>query len=100
MNVKKLIIVLLVVNILLCGCTVTRYIAPTLPTFTPILPERPELLELPAGAEIPEEVNINLILLMGYAEKLEIALDNWELFYNELATIYKNDRAGNGEVSK
>lgn len=100
MNVKKLIIVLLVVNILLCGCTVTRYISPKLPAYSPILPDRPELLELPAGAEIPEEVNINLILLMGYAEKLEIALDNWELFYNELATIYKNDRAKTGEVSK
>ena len=100
MNVKKLIIVLLVVNILLCGCTVTRYIAPTLPAYNPILPDRPELLELPAGEDIPEEVNINLVLLMGYAEKLEIALDNWELFYNELATIYKNDRAGNGKVSK
>lgn len=98
MKVRKLIIVLLVVNILLCGCQFTRYIKPKLPAYNPILPDRPELLELPAGADIPEEVNINTILLMGYAEKLEIALDNWELFYNELATVYENDSAKTGEI--
>lgn len=98
MKVRKLIIILLIVNILLCGCEVTRYITPKLPAYNPILPDRPELLELPAGADIPEEVNINLVLLMGYAEKLEIALDNWELFYNELATVYQDDSAKTGEI--
>ena len=91
MKVGKLIIVLIIVNLALCSCQSVKYISPELPAYSPAIPNRPELLEVPAGADIPEEVNINLILLMGYAEKLEIALESWERYYNELAKVYKHE---------
>lgn len=91
MKTGKLIILLLCMNLLLFSCETTKYITPELPGYNPTIPDRPELLEIPEGYEIPEEVNINQILLMGYAEKLEISLENWERFYNELTKLYKND---------
>ena len=83
---------LIILFILLVSCTTAPvYIKPALPAYDLILPERPELLEVNENIELPQEVNINQLLLMAYAEKLEIIIDSWRGFYNELTTIYSND---------
>lgn len=85
---------LTILFIFLVGCkTAPVYIKPALPVYDPILPERPELLEISENINLPQEVNINQLLLMAYAEKLEILLENWRKFYSELSTIYSNDDA-------
>lgn len=89
---RKIAILLLSLLILTACATKVVYIAPDLPAYSPIVPERPELEEIPETAEIPAEVNINLALVMGYAEKLEAVIDSWEVFYNDLCGIYKSYR--------
>ena len=89
---RKIAILLLSLLILTACATKVVYIAPDLPEFSPIVPERPELEEIPETAEIPAEVNINLALIMGYAEKLEAVIGSWEVFYNDLCGIYQGDR--------
>ena len=85
---------LIILFILLVGCkTAPVYIKPALPVYDPILPDRPELLEISENINLPQEVNINQLLLMTYAEKLEILLENWRKFYSELSTIYSKDDA-------
>ena len=85
---------LIILFIFLVGCkTAPVYIKPALPAYDPIIPERPELLEISENVNLPQEVNINQLLLMAYAEKLEILLENWRKFYSELSTIYPNDDA-------
>ena len=84
--------IILICLVTLVGCaTKPVYIKPALPAYHPALPERPELLELPEDTELPQAVNINQLLLMGYAEKLEIIVDGWGDFYNELRAIYTDD---------
>ena len=91
-KMKRALVIILF--ILLVGCkTAPVYIKPALPTYDPIIPERPELLEISENVNLPQEVNINQLLLMAYAEKLEILLENWRKFYSELSTIYPNDNA-------
>lgn len=87
---KKAVVIILVVSLLM-GCTSVKCITPSLPEFAPVVPERPELLEIPEGTETPKEANINLVLLVGYAESLENVVESWERFYSELTKLYKND---------
>lgn len=89
---RKIAILLLSLLTLTACATKVVYIAPDLPAYSPIVPERPELEEIPETAEIPAEVNINLALIIGYAEKLEAVIDSWEVFYNDLCGIYQSDR--------
>ena len=85
---------ILICLVFLVGCaTKPVYIKPALPAYHPALPERPELVELPEDIELPQAVNINQLLLMGYAEKLEIIIDGWGAFYNELRAIYTDEYA-------
>lgn len=87
-------IIFLICLVTLVGCaTAPVYIKPALPAYHPALPERPELVELPEDMELPQAVNINQLLLMGYAEKLEIIIDGWGDFYNELRAIYTDEYA-------
>lgn len=93
MTMKRAIILICLV-LLVVGCaTKPVYIKPALPAYHPALPERPELVELPEDTELPQAVNINQLLLMGYAEKLEIIIDGWGDFYNELREIYTDEYA-------
>ena len=89
---RKIAILLLSLLTLTACTTKVVYIAPELPAYSPIVPERPELEEIPETAEIPAEGNINLALVMGYAEKLEAVIDSWEVFYNDLCGIYTSYR--------
>ena len=89
---RKIAILLLSLLTLTACATKVVYIAPELPEYSPIVPERPELEEIPETAEIPAEVNINLALIIGYAEKLEAVIDSWEVFYNDLCGIYQGYR--------
>ena len=89
---RKVAILLLSLITLTACATKVVYIAPELPEYSPIVPERPELEEIPESAMIPAEVNTNLALVMGYAEKLEAVIDSWEVFYNDLCGIYKSYR--------
>ena len=88
---KKALIIFLAL-FLITGCETVRYITPAVPDYKPVLPERPELYEIEETADIPKEVNINTVLLMGYAESLEMIIENWERFYNELTKLYQVDR--------
>lgn len=87
-KMKKAVVIILLI-FLLIGCKSVEYITPSLPEFSPFIPERPELLEIPKESGIPKEVNINLVLLMGYAESLENVIESWEQFYNELTNLYQ-----------
>lgn len=87
-KMKKAVVIILLI-FLLIGCKSVEYITPSLPEFSPVIPERPELLEIPKESEIPKEANINLVLLMGYAESLENVIESWERFYNELTNLYQ-----------
>lgn len=91
-KVRKIVVVLFAVLSFSACTTKTIYIAPDLPAFSPIVPERPELEEIPEDAAIPAAVNINFDLVAGYAEKLETVIDSWEAFYNELKRVYQADR--------
>lgn len=96
-KMKKALLFILV-SLLFIGCTTPVYIKPALPAYNPTMPERPELLEIDGTIEIPQEININQLLLMAYAEKLEIIIEGWESFYNELKTIYSNDNAAEKQI--
>ena len=85
---KKAVVIILVI-FLLIGCKSVEYINPYLPEFAPVVPVRPELLEIPEETEIPKEANINLVLLMGYSKSLENVIESWERFYNELTKLYQ-----------
>lgn len=85
---KKAVVIILVI-FLLIGCKSVEYITPSLPEFAPVVPDRPELLEIPEGTETLKEANINLVLLVGYAESLENVIDSWERFYSELKNLYQ-----------
>ena len=87
-KMKKAVVIILLI-FLLIGCKSVEYITPSLPEFSPVIPERPELLETPKESEIPKEANINLVLLLGYAESLENVIESWEQFYNELTNLYQ-----------
>lgn len=89
----KRITIALILLLSLTACESVKYIAPALPDYSPVIPNRPELYAIDETLEIPKEINMNLVLLMGYCESLENVIDNWSVFYNELKTIYKNDNA-------
>lgn len=73
------------------GCRTVEYVSPSLPSFRPVVPERPELYELDETAEIPKEVNLNTVLLMGYAEGLENVILSWQVFYDNLRELYPKE---------
>lgn len=71
------------------GCESVRHITPELPSYDPVVPERPILMEI--DEEVPTEVTKNLVMLVSYAEKLEIVCQGWERFYAGLREIYNDD---------
>lgn len=73
------------------SCRTVEYVSPTLPSFRPTVPDRPELYELDETAEIPKEVNLNTVLLMGYAEGLENVILSWQTFYDNLRELYPKE---------
>lgn len=80
---KMLVLCILIV---LCGCQSTEYIAPNLPDFDPVRPQRP-VLETVEG-EVPYEAVVNTIRLMEYARGMETYSDSWETFYTQLQEDY------------
>lgn len=65
--------------LILMGCKTVEYVPVVpemhLPALDAVYPERPELLELPAGTTVHENININLVRLIGYIEKMESYAD-------------------------
>lgn len=66
----------------LASCTTSRYVQADLPDYEPAIPERPVLTI--TEDPVPEAVNENMALLMGYARELEAYGKAWRDFYEEL----------------
>ena len=67
---------------ILTSCETVHYITPDLPEYSITMPEKPTLRQV--DDEIPNEVVLNTLDLMFYAEKLEIIVNGWEQFYQGL----------------
>lgn len=81
----KIIFLLLFV---LVSCETVTYIAPDLPTFEPVRPQRPQLEEV--TGEVPEGAIINTVRLMEYSRELEVYSNAWENYYNKLREEFEN----------
>lgn len=79
---KKFLIMILLTLGILTSCETVHYITPDLPEYSIQLPEKPSLRQV--DEEIPNEVVLNTLDLMFYAEKLEIIVNGWEQFYQGL----------------
>lgn len=55
-----------------------------LPSFEPVRPDRPVLLEVEDGSQLPVSVKENTVLLTCYIEELEAYADGWEAYYEEI----------------
>ena len=55
-----------------------------LPSFEPVRPNRPVLLEVEDGSQLPVSVKENTVLLTCYIEELEAYADGWEAYYEEV----------------
>ena len=87
------VMLLLLINII-TSCQTQRVIervAPSLPSYTPVKPERPKLIEIEDGVQLPISVVKNQILLEGYAKELELYSCGWEEFYEGLLESYANN---------
>ena len=84
MEHRKIAVMLLVILLLMVGCTSTKieYVNAPLPEFSPSIPERPELAEV--TSEMPVDAVLNTIKLMTYAQELEAYGEAWRTFYEEL----------------
>lgn len=78
----KKIINILILSLMLTGCTSVEYIQPTLPEFNPARPSRPVLETV--EEEVPYKATVNTIKLMEYARQLEVYSNSWEIFYTQL----------------
>lgn len=69
---------------MLVGCTTTKveYVTVPLPSFSPSIPERPEL-EL-VEEVLPPSAILNTLHLMTYAQELEAYGKAWREFYGSL----------------
>lgn len=86
---KKIkIIFLLMLTLLIVSCETVTYIAPNLPTFEPVRPQRPQLEEV--TGEVPEGAIINTVHLMEYSRELEVYSNAWENYYNNLREEFEN----------
>ena len=90
-NIFIIFLVLVVAFVLLlltsCRTTEAETVASRLPAFTATRPERPSLLTVEDGVQIPREVVVNETLLIGYAMKLEVYADAWEQYYIQLTAL-------------
>ena len=85
---KFKIIFLLLFALLIVSCETVTYIAPDLPTFEPVRPQRPQLEEV--LGEVPEGAIINTVRLMEYSRELEVYSNAWENYYNSLREEFEN----------
>lgn len=81
---KKMILALLLITVLLVGCTTTEYVSIPVPEFSPERPERPTLETIPADAVVSVQINTNMVKLITYITQLEAYADSWEVFYKEV----------------
>ena len=64
-----------------------------LPSFEPVRPDRPILLEVSEdGSQLPVSVKENTVLLTCYIEELEAYADGWEAYYEEVKNEYIQDK--------
>lgn len=85
LNIVPLLIFLLLFSVISCQTErVIERVAPSLPSYTPIKPERPKLIMIEDDVQLPISVVQNQILLEGYAKELELYSRGWEEFYDGL----------------
>lgn len=85
LNIVPLLIFLLLLSVISCQTErVIERVAPSLPSYTPIKPERPKLIMIEDDVQLPISVVQNQILLEGYAKELELYSRGWEEFYDGL----------------
>jgi len=82
----KILIAMVLMAVLLVGCTTTEYVQIDPPEFNPTRPERPELETLPEDAVVLVQINTNMVRLVTYITQLEAYADGWEYYYKEVLT--------------
>ena len=90
---RKLGVILIVVFLLytIIGCATNKREF-FLPSFEPVRPDRPILLEVEDGSQLPVSVKENTVLLTCYIEELEAYADGWEAYYEEVKNEYIQDK--------
>lgn len=88
---RRIVPIVVLVLVLLTGCTTVKYVYPKMPEYTAKIPARPTLEK--TSGEVPAEVNRNTIKLISYIEQLEITLDSFQTYYDNLRELWSGNDA-------
>ena len=88
--ILMLVVVYLLYTITSCATSKREFF---LPSFEPVRPDRPILLEVSEDdSQLPVPVKENTVLLTCYIEELEAYADGWEAYYEEVKNEYIQDK--------